>query len=331
MTQNGRVALLLAMLLAPIAAPVAAATTPAAAAASDAVTLPFNPPIGTPLRYDFEMKSEADGKLRQRVRTRDELTYSRAEGGGYLLRWSSGALQVEAPGPMQKVLEKTYAAAMGTPMLIAVSSEGVPERVINAAELRVLTEKALVTLVQSFDSEFAGIPAETRTALNKMLTAILDQQRQQSPEVFAESLMEGPLLMLPAPGPLVPGQAQSAEVEQPSPLGNGNIRFLAQVELRNYQPGVSAEIRASSAANPEDAKRAMAAFVTTLLAAIENPVQRQEAEASVAKMGPMAISDEAVITVALPAGLTETMRYQKQVTVPGQPVRLDTRNYTRAR
>ncbi len=330
MTLGGwRAALLgLAVLIAPVAA--AAATKPAATA-SDAVTLPFNPPIGTPLRYAFEMRSEAEGQQRQRVRTIDELTYTRAEGGGYVLRWSSSALQVEAPGPMQKVLEKTYAATMDTPMLIAVSNEGVPERVINAADMRILTERALATLTQSIETEFAALPAKGRAAMGKMMTVLLDQQRQQSEAAFAANLMEGPALMLPAPGPLVPGQPHSSEVEQPSPLGGANIRFLAQVELRGYQPGVSAEIRASSVANAEDTKRAMSAFVAALLASIEDPAKRQEAEASVAKMGPLTISDEAVITVALPAGLTETMRYDKQVSIPGQPVRRDTRSYTRMR
>ena len=327
---SGRAALLaLAMLIAPAAAAATPATSPAAA--RDAVALPFTPPLGTPLRYAFEMRSEAGGQQRQRVRTIDELTYTRAEGGGYVLRWASSALQVEAAGPMQKVLEKAYAAAMGTPMLIAVSKDGVPENVINAAELRALTEKAMETLVQSFDTEFATLPAESRAAMNKMMTALLDQQRQQSDEAFAASLMEGPSLMLPAPGPLVPGRPQSSEVEQPSPLGGSNIRFLAQVELRGYQPGVAAEIHASSVANPEDARRAMAAFIGAMLAGIADPAKRQQVEASVANLGPMTISDEAVIKLALPAGLTEAMQYEKQVSIPGQQARRDTRSYTRMR
>jgi hypothetical protein len=329
---SGRIwrAFVAALVLATAPHAATAAPTPAPAA-SAAVTLPFNPPVNTPLRYDFEMRSLAGGVPRQVMRTVDELTYTRAEGGGYVLRWTSGSLRVEAPGPMQAVLEKTYAAMMGTPVLIAVNSAGAPERILNAAEVRTVAETALNTLVQSLDTQFATMPAEARTTVNKMMTALVDQQRQQSDAAFEESLMEGPRMMLPAPGPLVPGQPVSAEVQQPSPLGGGNIGFLAQIVLRAYKPGVSAEIVASSIANPEDTRRAMAGFVATMLSSIPDTAKRKQAEAELANMGPMSVSDEAVITLALPSGLTEQMQYQKQVTIPGQAPRLDTRSYVRIR
>ncbi len=319
----------LALLVLLAALPLAAAPTSAPPAAA-AIRLPFDPPLGTVLRYDFEMRSEAGGQQRQRLRSADELTYSRAADGGYLLHWVTRSISVEAPGPMQAVLEKVYGIGVGTPMLIAVTADGEAREVVNAGEIRALSDRMMTTMVSSFDKEFAALPAAGRAMVGKMMTALVDQQRRQSDAAFAESLLEGPRLMLPGLAPLVPGVPVTGEVEQPSPLGGSAIHFLSQVELRRIDAG-RAEIVVSSNANPEDAKRAAAAFLAGMLASITDPAQRREAEAAIAGMGALDIGEEAVLTIALPSGVAEAVQYRKQVQLPGQPARIDTRSYVRAR
>ena len=136
--------------------------------------------------------------------------------------------------------------------------------------------------------------------------------------------------MLPGLGPMVPGVPVTAQVEQASPLDGSLMHFLAQGELRRVD-ATSAEIRISTTANPEDATRALAGFMAKMLAAITDSAQRQATEAGMAKLGPMTISDEAVMTIGLPSGAAEDVRYRKQLQIPGQPARIDTRSYVRAK
>ncbi len=324
-----RVVLCLLAALAIVTAPTttsAAPTTPPPTVA--AVTLPFAPPLDTPIRYDFEQRSEAGGVQRMRLRSVDDLTFRRADAGNYRLEWVTRSIAVEAPGPLQPMLEKVYGIGVNVPLLVTVSPEGAALAMENAPEIRALTDRMLTAMVGSLDSQFASLPAEGRATIGKMMAVMVDQQRQQSDAAFAESQMESPRMMFPGLAPLVPGVPTTREVEAESPLG-GRIRFLAQVELRRYEPGVVAEVRVSSIANPEDARRATTGLMARLFAAIADPVARAKAEADFAAMGPMAISDEAVIVLSLPSGIPETMHYSKRIAIPGQPVRTDSRSFTR--
>jgi hypothetical protein len=308
-----------------------AGAAPSLMAAADAVatvTLPFDPPIDVPLRYTFEMRTE-NGKQGQIVRSVDELTYTRMSDGSYRLRWVTKSIEVEAPGPMQAVLSKVYGVGVGMPMVIAVTPQGYASDLVNETEVRGITETMLAKLVDSMDSEFATMPAAARAGMKQMIGALADQQRSQSREAFVSSALESPRMMLRNIGPMVPGRPSTETVEAPSPFGDGTIHCLAQSELRRYESGKSAEVVLSSTASPEDVKRMTASLVTRLLAGIADPAARSSAETELAKMGPMTISDEAVMTVSLPSGMTDSIRYRKQTSVPGRPTRIDTRSYTR--
>ncbi|MFZ4748327.1 MAG: hypothetical protein ACOYLK_15815 [Sphingomonas sp.] len=292
------------------------------------ITLPFAPPLGVPIRYDFEMRTENGGQT-QLVRSVDELTYSKADNGGFRLSWVTKSVRVEAPGPMQAILSKVYAVGVGVPLVIAVTPQGYAEALLNEADVRTVTETMLAKLVTSMDSEFADLPADARAIMAKIMGAVVEQQRTQSQEAFINAALESPRMMLRNIGPMLPGQPTTEEVEAAAPIGDGRIHYLTQSELRRYVPGSSAEVVLSSTANQADLKRLTDSIVGSMLAAITDPKMRAATESEIAKAGSMTFSDEAVMTIALPSGVTDSIRYRKQVAIPGRPMRIDTRSYTR--
>jgi hypothetical protein len=312
---------------------IAPATSAAPTRATDAsitkkITLPFEPPIDVPLRYAFEMRSGNAGR-QQIVKSLDELTYSRVDNGGYLLRWITKSIDVEAPGPMQAVLRKVYSTSINNPMIIAVSPQGFAQALVNEAEVRTLTDSMMTNLVGSMDAEFATLPPEARATMSRMMQALVDQQRKQSSEAFSNSALESPRMMLRNIPPMPPGQPIASAFEAPSPIGTGTVRFLAQSELRRYDPGKEAEVVLSSTVSPEDVERITKEIAQAMLAAISDPAARKAAEAKIAAMPAMSISEEAVMVVDLPSGMTRSIRYSKAIAIPGQSPRTDSRSYTR--
>lgn len=257
------------------------------------------------------------------------MTYSRAENGGYLLRWVTKSIDVEAPGPMQAVLRKVYSTSINNPMIIAVSPEGFAQALVNEAEVRTLTDSMMTNLVGSMDAEFATLPPEARATMSRMMQALVDQQRTQSSEAFINSALESPRMMLRNIAPMTPGQPVASTFEAPAPIGTGMVRFLAQSELRRYDPGKEAEVVLSSTVSPDDVARITKEIAQAMLDAISDSPARKEVEAKIAAMPAMSISEEAVMVVDLPSGLTRSIRHSKAIAIPGQPARTDNRSYTR--
>jgi hypothetical protein len=308
----------------------AAPTTPAKAGeARAAVTLPFDPPAGTPLRYSFERRVEARGQV-QIMRSTEVLTFTRTP-TGWSLRWLTEAAEMEAPGAMQPVLNAIARIGVGQVMLLSIDANGAVTGIDNLPEMRTVTDKMMKSMIAQFDAQIAGRPAEERAMMGRIFAALSEQQRAQSDEQFAQSLLESVALLLHGSPRLIPGQPQSQRVEQPAQIGDGTLRYLVKTELVDWQPGTSARLVNSSVADPEDAQRFAKELIKRMFATITDPKQRAEAEAATASLPPLAVNDETVQEIALPSGLVERARYAKTTAIPGQPTRTETRQYQRVK
>ena len=293
-----------------------------------AVTIPFDPPLFAPLQYAYELRTERDSGV-QTIAAVDELTFMPAAAGGYTLRWKTRSVTVDAPPPARALLTRTLRLTKAQPLMLDVSAEGVPVRIINAPKVRATADRMTTHGGAAVEGDFADVPPEGRAAMRRMIAGIARLQRQQSPEAFAEAMLENPRLLLRHVGPMVPGVAVEADTEAAAKPGQGRIRYRSRIELRDYRPGESVEVKISSIADADDARRAMKAMIDPILAAIPDPLQRQAAAARIAQMGEPTITDESVLTIDLPSGLARNMVWRNQFYIPGRGSTTETRRYRR--
>ncbi len=293
-----------------------------------AVTIPFDPPMFAPLRYAYEMRTERDNGV-QTIGSVDELTFLPGAAGGYTLRWKTRSVSVDAPAPARALLTRTLRLTKAQPLLLGISAQGVPVRILNEPKVRATADRMIARNGPAVEADFADVPLEGRAAMRQMMAGIAKLQREQSRDAFAETMLENPRLLLRNIGALVPGVAVEAQTEAASKVDQGRIRYRSRIEMRQYQPGKSVEVMISSVADAGDARRAMKAMIDPVLAAIPDPAQRQAAAARIADMGEPIITDESVLTIDLPSGLARSMVWRNQFYIPGRGSTTETRSYRR--
>lgn len=316
------------LVAAPKTASTALLTAKAVGEHPDAVTLPFDPPVFTPLHYAYEMRTERDSGV-QTAGSMDELTYLPAAGGGYTLRWKTRSFSVDAPVPASTLLSQRLSLAKDQPLLLDISPQGVPRGVLNEAKVRATSNRMLGKAMAEAERQMADMSVGSRDAMRRMLLGAAVTQRSQTPEAFADTLMENPRLLLRNFGTLVPEKTIAAQIEQGSRLGEQPIRFESRAELRDYHPGKSARVVISSKAVPADARRMMDAMVGPILSAIPDDRQRDAARARIADMGEPTIRDDTVITFDLPSGIVRSMTWRKRFFIPGRGASTETRSFVR--
>ena len=290
---------------------------------ADAVTLPFAPPTGVPIRYRHERRSEYGGRV-QAMTANELLQFARA-GDGYRLDWTSDVQSVTAPGPMQAVLTRIYRDLSKATMTINLTAQGHATGIANLADWRSRSNQALAAMVSAIDTEFSHLPASARDGVRLMMQGLAEQSDEQ----FLVSALQTAQLLFRINNPLRPGVPELTALESPLTIGEGSIPMLVRSELTDYQPGKSARIVISSAAEPQALGKFVRDFTLKLLAAIADPAARAKAEAEISKLPAPVLSEEVIQQISLPSGLPDRVEVRKTIAIAGQPPRTETRIFER--
>lgn len=310
-----------------LAAPALAAKAPAQALpASAAITLPFNPPVGTPLRYAYERRVEARGQV-QLMRSIEELSFRR-RADGWQLQWVTKSVDFEVPGPMQPILAALARANVGVTLLLSLDTAGVLQGIDNLDAVRAASNQALTAMLSEMDTQFAAIPADQRLQFRQVMNGLADQQRRQTDEQFGQGLLQSVAMLLHEGEALVPDQPKQESAELVAPFGNGTLRYDLRTVLEDWRPGIAARLVTTSVADPDDVRRFSQDMVKQMLASIPDAKNRASAEAAIAAMPTLRIEDETVQDIALPTGIVERAQYSRMVDIPGQGSRSETRKFT---
>lgn len=323
--------LILGVVLFGVAAAAQSAPTAPALAAGNVdvrpVTLPFDPPTGTDIRYRFEKRTERQGQV-ELLESQDRLRFA-ANGNGYTLTWASENVRVTAPGPMQRILQRMYQDLSVKPVTIILTAAGQPVDLEGLVDWRALSTQALTNLTGDVDTIFADAPAAMRDRLRQMMQGIADMQAKQSDAQFKTEMLQTSQILLQKNRPLKPGVPELLQGEAPLSFGTGQIPVLIKLELTDYKPGQSARIVLSSAAEPKALANAMQNFIKALLDKITDPAGRAEAEAAIAKLPPPQLTEEVIQEIRLPSGLPDRVEYRKSIAIPGEPPRNETQIFER--
>lgn len=307
-----------------------APTAPASAAGKAdprPVTLPFDPPTGTDIRYRFEKRTERQGQL-ELLESQDRLRFA-ANGDGYTLAWSSENVRVTAPGPMQRIMQRMYQDLSVKPVTIILTAAGQPVDMEGLADWRALSAQALTNLTGDIDTLFADAPAAMRDGMRQMMRGVADMQTKQSDAQFKAEMLQNSQILLRPNRPLKPGVPELLQGETSLSFGEGQVPVLIKLELTDYKPGESARIVLSSAAEPVAMANAMKMFIKAMLDSIADPAARAKAQAEIAKLPPPQLTEEVIQEISLPSGLPDRVEYRKSIAIPGQPARTETQIFER--
>ncbi|PZN92796.1 MAG: hypothetical protein DCF31_14790 [Alphaproteobacteria bacterium] len=296
-----------------------------------ALTLPFQPPIGTPVTYAFERRID-DGDRTETIAATVQLVFFSLPDGGMLLKWVSlpaagpGTGQVApqaATGRNRARLSHVAGGSPEQPLLYRLSRRGKPLALLDEAE-------ALALL--------AG-PRPDATALTRLRGLLSDLAEPRSlprdprldDPAWQAAMLEAPRTLLHGYDPLSPAGPTPGAVVMESPFGGGAVRYERQSRIVEYVPGQTATVAISAAADTASARQVAKANIDIHLATVTDPVRRLLLTEAASAGGAPALYDDVVKTIALPSGLATRVTQQKRLAIPGEAAAQDVITYTRIR
>jgi hypothetical protein len=305
--------------------------TGAIRAATPDVQLPFNPPLGTPIRYAYESSRQRRGMV-QTTRALEEMTLFAAQ-DGYRLQWvtreavhaASGA-GAEHIGPLLAAMNRLAASTIDRPLLFDLDADGSVLGLANMADWRATQAQIMAGLVGSLGDCFAGLPEPQLAQLRGLLAAMAQDSAAQSDEQFLGDMSETLLMALHGGIALPDGKEIAFDLETPARMGDLLVNQRVRVQLDRNAARTWARVHMTSTVDPAD---------TALLA-------RQRAEAWLEASGladvagaaqpfpeTIDLMERTMQLIALPSGLVQRASWQRAVAADGKKHRLEQRSIRR--
>ncbi|MCL9981919.1 MAG: hypothetical protein NBV60_02060 [Erythrobacter sp.] len=301
---------LYAALMFALPAPASAQTPPLTAPAADAetITIPFNPPLGTPVTYAlrFERKRPSgDGVFDFEQR----LTFERL-GSGYLLRLET--LSFSSGGPRFDLADKRVLDALPAalrpyllPMAIELDDAGEMVRMRDweavRAQLRQMPEAA---------AAMSGVPLDAggRTAFELVFGPIINGSAEEAPGLMIRGW---PAVLGYGGGEFVLGEPVEAETEVSGGLLPGAVPATLQGVVTRNADGQLRLIQ-TARFDPEAMRAATLAVIDMMRAAAPG---RDRAAAADETLQSLEITDEVEITFDPLTGLSISARTARLTSV----------------
>lgn len=293
----------------------------------EAFSLPFNPPLNTPILYDHERRLQRQGQV-QTQRSTEQFIWSAAR-DGFVLHWVTTAFEFQAAEPMQGLMNGIGTSLLNKPVLLAVTPDGSISDLINLDKVRCQHRAAIAAMGDRIATLFADQPALTQDSMAASIAGMLSQIDAQSDAQFVDSHLQGLRLLLCEAGPLPAGEDIALLAALPALVGEGLIRTDLTARLELNAARTWARFRIASVADPTDAATAAGPIVAAALKAIADPDARRKAESLLDDLSPPEIADELVQLFDLPSGLAKRSDYRRSIKISGMPPRLETRKFRR--
>ena len=297
-------------------------------AAAPDVQLPFNPPLGTPIRYAYESHRKRRGMV-QTTRALEEMTVF-AAGDGHRLHWvtretryAAGGAGAEHIGPLLAAMNRLSDSVIGRALLFDLDGDGNVLGLANMAEWRDTQVEILAGLVDSLGAHFADLPETERAQLSDILTAMAAQSAAQSDEQFLGDMSETLLMALHGGIALPDGKALALDLERPAAVGELMVKQRVNIQLDLNAARTWARVNMTASADPADTARLAQLQAEELLQA--------GGLADAARPFPEAIdlTERTMQLIALPSGVVQRASWHRAVAADGKKHRLEQRSIRR--
>ena len=250
-------------------------TVPAKSEAETPLYVPFDPPVGQPIRYRWEKHQSKDGVPRISWRSADYVFAPRE--GGYRLTVTQVDSGSNASDPAIVAAEKKLAYLTDRPTRFLLDETGA---VIEVEDVDAYWT-AIIEAVEEALGAREGAKALTEEE-RKRLAEFVKLMRDISPAVRIGLLTESvqPATEF-AETEMTPGETVQADTEDQSPFG-GPIKRRASIQLKGLKDGI-ATYSIHLTVPPEELAKATTALIARLSAG-EKPEELERAKAELAGM-----------------------------------------------
>lgn len=307
--------------------------TGAIRAATPDVQLPFNPPLGTPIRYAYESSRQRRGMV-QTTHALEEMTVFAAD-HGYRLHWvtreavhAASGTGAEHIGPVLTAMNRLTASTIDRPLLFDLDADGSVLGLANMAEWRATQAKMMAGLVDSLGDQFAGLPEPQLAQVRGLLAAMAQDSAAQSDEQFLGDMSETPLMVLHSGIALPVGKELAFDLEKPARTGDLLVNQQVRIQLDLNAARTWARVHMTSTVDP--ASTAMLARQRT--EALLNASGLTDAAGAVQPLPEtIDLMERTMQLIALPSGLVQRASWHRAVAADGKKHRLEQRSIRRLR
>lgn len=323
--------LFLAVLSVACAQPAAALPRPEAFPADpkgEVVTITFAPG-DKPIRYSFDTENEKSQRgvfARYGVKSIDVLRFTPAEAGsGYSVEWRNVGYSIEAPAPLNLMLESTYKVLAAVPLIYKTGPDGVPAEAQDLSAMRAAIATAYKALRSSIvkpeyfiESGNAKPGKADIEAFGKLFDGAMAPFLNVEDGVLTQQLLETPNMMFGVGGAkLVLRQPIAVSGEINAPWGTP-IKVTGTVEATYFdRPKNHLTVVTRTNLDPDDLK----ASVEQYFEALKDKLPADAAEKAKEQMDQflkLSITERAELVLDVTTGLPERLSYEKSSQINGE-------------
>lgn len=294
----------------------------------DVVAINFAPG-DAPVRYTFETENEKNQRgvfSRYAVKSVDEVRFTPADTGGlFSVDWRTVEFRVEAPAPLNLMLESTYQALAAVPLTYQASRNGVPMALDDLSAMRTAIAESFKTLRATVVTpDFfvkLGNPkpgkAEVK-AFGQLFDAALEPFLNVEDTALSEQLLETPIMMFGLGG-------ASLAMRQPIPVSGvvsapwgTPLRVSGTVEATYFdRPKNQLTIVTAASVDPESLKAAVEQYFESLKDKLP-PEAVDQAKAQVDQFLKLKVTERAELVLDVATGIPDRLSYEKTTEINGE-------------
>lgn len=294
----------------------------------DVVAINFAPG-DAPVRYTFETENEKNQRgvfSRYAVRSVDEVRFTPADtGGGFSVDWRTVEFRVEAPAPLNLMLESTYQALAAVPLTYRASQHGVPMALNDMPTMRTAIAesfralRATVVSPDYFVKLGNAKPGKAEVkAFGQLFDAAMEPFLNVEDTILSEQLLETPTLMFGLGGAaLALRQPIPVSGEVRAPWG-APLRVSGTVQATYFdRPKNHLTIVTIASVDPESLKAAVEQYFESLKDKLP-PEAVDQAKAQIDQFLKLKVTERAELVLDVATGLPDRLSYEKTTEINGE-------------
>lgn len=293
--------------------------------------LPFDPPLGTPIRYAYQSQRRRHGMV-QTTSSHEEMTLFAAD-TGYRARWVTLAASHAASGPgaeqigaLLAAMNRLAADTLGRPLLIDLDPDGDVLGVANLADWRATQGRLLSGLAGAVDVQFSGLAAPERAQVAAILAAVASHYAEQSDEQLENDMLETAMMTLHCGIALPVGDTLAFDLARPARPGDALVSQRVRIGLDRNRLGTWARLHMTASADPDDMARLARQHTLSLL---ESAGINAAPDTAAAFPQSLAFRERTQQLIALPSGLVQRAHWHREIIADGRRHRVETRSIRR--
>lgn len=292
----------------------------------DVVVIEFAPG-DVPVRYSFETENEKSQQgvfSRYGIKSVDELRFTPAAGGGYSVDWRTVEYRVEAPAPLNLMLESTYQALAAVPLTYQASASGVPATLDDLQTMRAAIAESFralrATVVTSDYFVKLGNPKPSKVevkAFGQLFDAAMVPFLNVEDAPLTEQLLETPTMMFGLGGASLALRQPVAVAGEVSAPWGAPIKVSGTVEATYFdRPKSQLTVVTSTSVDPESLKAAAEQYFESLKDKLP-PDAVDKAKVQVDQFLKLKVTERAELVLDVKTGLPDRLSYEKTTQING--------------